>query len=151
MVGRGQQQAPAGGQHAAHLREPPGDVDDVLDHLAGPHDVEGAVVEHERPVQRALAELERGMARAGAAQRLGDDVDAQRVRAVRVQRRAELARAAAEVEHALARSHARQQPVASHREPVRRGLSGTASHSASRSSAWLTPADPTDGLSLRSP
>ena len=124
MVGRGQQQAPARGQHAAHVRQPADHVDDVLDQLAGPHDVEGAVVERQRPVGGALGEVEPGVAGAGAAQGLGHHVDAERVGAMGGQRRGELARAAAEIQNALARLHARQQPVAAQREALGLGVGG---------------------------
>ena len=65
---------------------------------------------------RPQAQVERGVALGGAPQRLAGDVDAHRHRARLAQRRRELARAAAHVEHPRAARHPAEQPVAPGRE-----------------------------------
>jgi len=55
-VARGRQhQPPPRHEHAPDLRQPPCRVGDMLDHLAGPDDVERPVVERQRPVDRKSA------------------------------------------------------------------------------------------------
>ena len=91
-------------------------VDDVLEHLARPRDVEGGVLRRERLAVRPQTQVERRVALGGAPQRLTGDVDAHRHRARLAQRRGELAGAAAQVEHPRAALHVAEQPVAPGRE-----------------------------------
>jgi hypothetical protein len=50
VIGHGEQQPAAAAQDAADLREEPGRVRDVLEHLRAPHEVDLAVTERERAV-----------------------------------------------------------------------------------------------------
>jgi len=117
--GRAHQQAPARAQHAANLRQPCAGIGYVLDHLPRPHGVEARV----RQVPRARAvhqpQIELGMARPRAAQRLLGDVDPDHVGAGARQLGGEAPLAAADVQHALARLHAIEQEAQAQRE-VRR-------------------------------
>ena len=55
---RGHEQPTAGREHPSDLREPLAGVGHVLDHLAGPHEVERAVLERQRAIERDEAEVE---------------------------------------------------------------------------------------------
>ena len=92
---------PPGFEHPAQLRQPRRDVRDVLDDLARPHHVDAGVVERQRLVVGPEARHEPGDPPLGAAQRLGRDVDGDRVRTDVAQRLAEPPLAAADVEHGL--------------------------------------------------
>ena len=99
MRGRAQQQGAPRAQDAAHLREPPGGVGDVLDRLAGPHDIEARVLEWPVPLGRREAKVELRTQRARSAQRLLGHVEAGDSEARVGERRGELTLAAADVEH----------------------------------------------------
>jgi hypothetical protein len=64
--GRRQQQPSARRQHAPDLREPAGRVGNMLDHLARPNEVEGAIPQRQRPLDRGDAEIEARMPRPGS-------------------------------------------------------------------------------------
>ena len=102
-------QRPAPAQHAADLGEQADDVGHVLERLAGPHHVEGVLGEGQR---RALLEHHRaglGHPPARAANRLAGHVGHRDDRSGPRDRRRERAVPAAQVEHAVARRHVREQ------------------------------------------
>ncbi len=110
--GRAQHQRSAGAQHAAHLRQPPGGVRHVLDHLTGPHRVEAHVPQRgPLPLRGDAAQIEARLACAGAAQRLLGDVDPDRLSARPRERRREPALAAAHVQHARTGGDMREQEI----------------------------------------
>jgi hypothetical protein len=119
VVRRRDEQLPAGPQRAVHLRQPRREVDDVLEHLPRPRDVEARVGGGQRLARRPQAYVERRVALRRAAQRLAGDVDADGVRARLAQGRRELAGAAAEVEDVRAGRHVRQEPVPALGEALR--------------------------------
>ncbi len=80
----------------------------MLDHLPRPDDVEAGVHQLPRPRVGDQAQVELGVARPRAAQRLLGDVDAHHARARRRQRGREAPLAAADVQHALTRAHVLQ-------------------------------------------
>ena len=119
VVRRRHEQAAAPAQHAADVGEKPDDIRDVLEHLAGPHDVERVLVERQRRPLVDAARIEAGHARAGAAQRLLGDVDRDDIAAGRDELRGEGPVAGAEVQDALSPLHVREQERAAGREPLR--------------------------------
>ena len=98
----------------------PDDVGDVLEHLAGPDDVDRVLVERERRALLDAARVEPGHARPRPPQRLLGDVDGDHVASGGAQLRGERAVAGAQVEHAIARAHVREQERAARGEPLRR-------------------------------
>ena len=109
-------------QRAAQLRQPRRDVDDMLDDLARPDDVDGVVLDRQPLAGGPVARVEARHALARAPQRLARHVDGDRPRCGLEQRGAELAGAAADVEHRLAGLHVRQQEVASQPEALGPGI-----------------------------
>ena len=97
-----------GDEHPSHLREPARRVGHVLDHLAGPHQVERAVLQGQRPVDRRKLEVQLRVAAAGSAQRRFGDVEAERARAGTGEHGRQVALPAAEVQHAITWVHVRQ-------------------------------------------
>ena len=89
-------------QHAADLGEQAGGVGHVLEHLRAPHEVDARVLQRDLVGHRA--EVRAGHVAARALERAVGQLDAHRVGAGVAQRGHEAARAAAEVEHALARA-----------------------------------------------
>ena len=103
-VGRsGHEQPPTRTQHATDLRQQPGGVGDVLEHLRAPDEVDLAVGQRQRPVRRREPQIGAGgdaRARSRAASATSTPTGSAPGGA---QRGDEAPGAAAEVEHALAR------------------------------------------------
>ncbi|MGA2009490.1 MAG: O-antigen ligase family protein [Solirubrobacteraceae bacterium] len=116
VAGSGEQQPAGARQDAPDLRQPAGGVGDVLDHLAGPDDVEGPVVDRERAVDRRPGEAQLRVRAARASQRGLGHVDPEHLGARSGQRGGQLTRTAAEVEHAVAGPHVGQRERPPQRE-----------------------------------
>ena len=97
VVGDGEEQAPAGLEHAPQLVQRLADVGDVLEHLGAPHEVDRAVGERDRPVLEQ-EHLRSGHVRARPPRRLLAQLDAHGI----VEQGEKAPGPAAEVEHAVA-------------------------------------------------
>ncbi len=101
--GRRQQQAAARDEHAPHLREPARRVSHVLDHLAGPDELEGVVLEGQRTFEGDEAEVKPRMPSLGAGYRGLGHLGADRLRPGLGQGGREPALSRSQIEHPLAR------------------------------------------------
>src|SRR5438270_12818982 len=75
------QQAARRAQHPSDLREPARRVGHMLNHLAGPHEVEGAVLERQGTIERSEQKANLRMGKPRTAQRGLGDVDSDGLRA----------------------------------------------------------------------
>ena len=107
--GGAEQQRAARAQHAANLRQPAGGVGDVLDHLSGPHHVEGRVGQLPLAFAGQERQLQLGVRDGGAAQRLLGNLGAQHVSAGAGQLGGEPALRAAHVQNPLSGLHVVEQ------------------------------------------
>lgn len=119
--GRRQQEATARDEYPPHLGQPAGRIGDVLDHLTRPYERERTVLERKWSIERYELERKLGMPGPCAGKRRFGDIGTDHVCPGRRQQLGEIARATAEVEHALARRDPRaQQEVAPAHEFGRR-------------------------------
>lgn len=125
-VGRGGEEEPSAGcEHSPHLGQPAGGVSDVLDHLAGPDQIESAVREGQGPVEGNQLEAELRMSGPRPPQGgLGHVCADHRLRAGLRRQRRERALPAAQVEHPVRRLQAREQKPATPVQIRRRQLLG---------------------------
>jgi len=104
--GRDQQRA-LGGQHASQLAHKARRVGDVLNHLARPDKLERAIREGQRPLRLDAAQIDPRAAGPRPLKRRRSHVDPDRLATGGGDRRGQLARAAADIQHALAGTHVR--------------------------------------------
>src|SRR5713226_9676983 len=102
VVWRRHKESPSRREDSPDLRQRSRRIGDVLDHLACPHELDGAVLERERTVDRREPKIERGMISARASKRCIRDFDTDRTSSSASKDRREHAAAASEVENALA-------------------------------------------------
>jgi glycosyltransferase involved in cell wall biosynthesis len=124
MRWRRDQQPPVRREHTPDLRQPPGGVRDVLDHLAGPDHREGVVGERQRTAERNQAQFEvRICASRPRESRLGD-VGADHRHTTPGELSRERTRPASEVEHVIFATHIREQEAHPERKVGRIELLG---------------------------
>ena len=103
----------------------------MLDHLAGPDDVERAVPQRQRPVDRRELEAQLRVAATGPADRRLGDLDADGCAPGLGEDRSQVALPAAEVQDPVARADVGPGKRGAHGEVGGRSSSGSRSHSSS--------------------